>query len=354
MKAKITVGLILAAGVAAVFLAVRQPPATTGIIEPQPSDIALSPAPPEPTPETPEPVASPRRPVSPEADTAVQRKLAAPQPAPTTNKLERLAQIRESFRALAAGDPTAALRAAKQIRDGTERETALLTLVTEWTRGDLRSPQERARAIADYGLEAGLGMELVKKPELALAWANELPDSPGRTALLGATAGAMVGSDPAAAFALSDQIPEADRRKFLDSVFAEWAGTDTDAALQWVDQVSDPAEREADLAAIRTAAPVGIGAALSIQDGYPVINQLLAGTPSELSGQLHAGDRIVALAQGDSSFLGTQGLALHDIVQLVRGAPGTVLQLQVISADAPPNSPPRVVSITRSQIKFKK
>src|SRR6266404_765673 len=46
-------------------------------------------------------------------------------PAVATNKLDRLTQIRETFRALAGGDKTNALRAAKQIMDETERETAL-------------------------------------------------------------------------------------------------------------------------------------------------------------------------------------------------------------------------------------
>ena len=50
MKAKIIVGLILAAGVVAVFLAVRRPPATTAISEPQLPETALSPARPEPQP----------------------------------------------------------------------------------------------------------------------------------------------------------------------------------------------------------------------------------------------------------------------------------------------------------------
>src|SRR5579872_1873069 len=49
-----------------------------------------------------------------------------------TNKLERLRQTRERFQALAAGDPSVALKAAKQIADDNERETALLTLVTQW------------------------------------------------------------------------------------------------------------------------------------------------------------------------------------------------------------------------------
>jgi len=68
-----------------------------------------------------------------------------------------LAQTRETFRAMASGDPAAAMQAAKQIKDGTERETALLTLVTEWTQGNLHSPQARAAAISEFGLEAGPG-----------------------------------------------------------------------------------------------------------------------------------------------------------------------------------------------------
>jgi PDZ domain-containing protein len=270
-----------------------------------------------------------------------------------TNKLERLAQIREIFHGLAAGDPAAALQAAKQIKDETERETALLTLVTEWTHGELRPPRERASDIGRYGLEAGLGMELAKNPELALTWASELPDGPGRQALLANTAIEMTGSDPAAAFALGDQIPEDQRRKFFDTVFAGWADKDTEAALQWANQLPDPAERDAAIQAIRTEAPVGIGTALSMKDGYPVVQKLLPGTPAELSGQIHPGDRILALAQGDNAFVDAHGIALADLVQMIRGAPGTAVQLQVLSADAPLDSMPRTISIVRDQIKYK-
>jgi hypothetical protein len=95
-----------------------------------------------------------------------------------TNRLERLNQTREAFRVLASGDRSSALLAAKRVTNETERETALLTLVTEWTRGEISSPSQRARAIALYGLEAGLGIELAKDPELAVLWANELTDGP--------------------------------------------------------------------------------------------------------------------------------------------------------------------------------
>ncbi len=278
----------------------------------------------------------------------------AAEPAGLTNKLERLAIIRETFRGLAAGDPTTALRAAKQIADGNERETALLTLATEWTHGELRPPQERAQAIALHGLEAGLGMELVKNPDLSLLWANELTDGPGRAALMQQTAIALTASDPTTAFALSEHVPESERGKFFDALFAGWAESDTGAALEAADQLADSAEKDAAVRAIRSVAPVGIGAALGMQDGYPVINQVLPGTPAEASGQLHPGDRIVGLAQGDSAFVDAHGFALKDIVDMIRGTPGSLLQLQVVRADAPPGSQPQIVAITRDQIKYKR
>jgi hypothetical protein len=272
----------------------------------------------------------------------------------STNKLERLTQIREKFQALAAADPAAALQAAKQISDETERETALLALVTQWTHGELRPPRERARTIERYGLEAGLGLELASNPELAVTWVNELTEGPGRLALLQQTAVALAASDPAAAFALGNQLPEAQRREFFDSLFAGWAANDTEAALQWADQLPDSTQQDAALRAIRTEAPVGIGTEVAMKDGNPVVVHLLPGAPAELSGQIHPGDRILALAQGDNSFVNAQGIPLSDLVQMIRGAPGTTLQLQILSADAPPGSAPQTISITRDQIKFKR
>jgi carboxyl-terminal processing protease len=78
------------------------------------------------------------------------------------------------------------------------------------------------------------------------------------------------------------------------------------------------------------------------------------GTPAERSGQLHVGDRIVALAQGDNVFVDLRDLPLTDIVQTIRGAPNTLVQLQIVSADAAPNSAPRTVAVMRDQIQFKK
>ena len=47
-------------------------------------------------------------------------------------------------------------------------------------------------------------------------------------------------------------------------------------------------------------------------------------------------------------------MALTDVVQAIRGTPGTLLQLKVLSADAPPDAAPRTVAIIRDQIKLKR
>jgi C-terminal processing protease CtpA/Prc len=49
-----------------------------------------------------------------------------------------------------------------------------------------------------------------------------------------------------------------------------------------------------------------------------------------------------------------QNLPLANVVDMIRGAAGTPVQLQVVAADAPPNSLPRIVTIYRDQIKFKR
>src|SRR6267142_2757301 len=110
MKAKISVALILAAGILAITFARLHPSGQIATSQAEQPDTNLSPAVPEPPQrETPKPVATTRPPAPPEAETTIPRTPA--EPAATTNKLERLNRTRETFRALAAGDPTSALRA---------------------------------------------------------------------------------------------------------------------------------------------------------------------------------------------------------------------------------------------------
>src|SRR5438045_732042 len=143
MKARISVALIVVAGVLTATLAILHRPGQNATSEPQQTDNSSTSALPEPPePQAPKSIATTRAPAPHEAEITILRSpTEASATAVTTNKLERLAQTRESFRVLAAGDRTSAMRVAKQITDVTERETALLALVTESTQGDLLPPQ---------------------------------------------------------------------------------------------------------------------------------------------------------------------------------------------------------------------
>jgi hypothetical protein len=94
---------------------------------------------------------------------------------------------------------------------------------------------------------------------------------------------------------------------------------------------------------------VGIGAEL--QSGYPDIKRLFPGSAAESSGQLRPGDRVIAVAQGTHDFMDTRNLSLPELVQTIRGKPGTTVRLQVLPADAAPGSTPKTVTLTRAQYK---
>src|SRR6266851_5635346 len=92
---------------------------------PSPSDVAETV--PVPEPHSPGNVTRRQEPPPPIAPTSpAQPTVADIAPAPT--KLERLERIRQTFTQLAAGDPRAALAAARNLEDETERETALMTI----------------------------------------------------------------------------------------------------------------------------------------------------------------------------------------------------------------------------------
>lgn len=75
----------------------------------------------------------------------------------------------------------------------------------------------------------------------------------------------------------------------------------------------------------------GIGATLSSQDGFTVIEQLVPGGAAAQSGQLKAKDRIVAVAQGkDGAFTNVIEMDLRDVVRLIRGQKGTEVRLKIL------------------------
>ena len=96
---------------------------------------------------------------------------------------------------------------------------------------------------------------------------------------------------------------------------------------------------------------VGIGAVLTQLDDYVTIRELVPGGPASLSGQLKIGDRIVGVAQGESGAMtDLLGWRLDDAVALIRGAPDSVVLLDVLPADAGPDGKHKLVSLVRKKI----
>ena len=97
---------------------------------------------------------------------------------------------------------------------------------------------------------------------------------------------------------------------------------------------------------------IGIGAEMRSEDGYVKVQRLVPGGPAARSGQMSAGDRIVAIAQGDNAFVDTNNLTLDRVLELVRGKRGTVVRLQVLPAGAADPSKRRVVALVRDKVRL--
>lgn len=97
----------------------------------------------------------------------------------------------------------------------------------------------------------------------------------------------------------------------------------------------------------------GIGASLQVQDDYVAVMSVIPGGPAAIEGTLKPNDRITAVAQGDDGeMVDVVGWRLDDVVELIRGPGGTVVQLQVLPAGAAPGSPEKTLAFTRDKIKL--
>ena len=98
---------------------------------------------------------------------------------------------------------------------------------------------------------------------------------------------------------------------------------------------------------------VGIGAMLRTEDGYAKIESLVPGGPAQVDGRLKVGDRITAVAQGQSEYLDVRDMRLDKVVEMIRGKKGTRVRLLVIPVNAPDPSQRKGVELVRDEIKLK-
>lgn len=100
---------------------------------------------------------------------------------------------------------------------------------------------------------------------------------------------------------------------------------------------------------------VGIGAVLQERNDYTTIRELVPGGPAQLSGKLSVGDRITGVGQGeDGAVKEVVGMRLDEVVQMIRGAKGSVVRLDILPADAGPDGAHRLISLTRDKISLDK
>ena len=73
----------------------------------------------------------------------------------------------------------------------------------------------------------------------------------------------------------------------------------------------------------------GIGAVLTTEDEYTVINSILPGSPAERSKKLKAKDKIVGVRQADGTYEDIIGWRLNDVVKKIKGPKGTKVTLDI-------------------------
>ncbi len=97
----------------------------------------------------------------------------------------------------------------------------------------------------------------------------------------------------------------------------------------------------------------GIGAVLFRQDDVVVVREMVPGGPAARSGKLKPGDRIVGVGQGASGEMkDVIGWRIDDVVAQIRGAADTQVRLDVVPAEAPLDSKPQQLVLTRAKVRL--
>jgi carboxyl-terminal processing protease len=94
----------------------------------------------------------------------------------------------------------------------------------------------------------------------------------------------------------------------------------------------------------------GIGATLQLENEVVKVASIVPGGPAFKAKTLNAGDRIIAVAQGNDEFVDVIGWRLDNTVQKIKGPKGTTVRLKIIPAGQELSSQPKVISILRDRV----
>ena len=191
-------------------------------------------------------------------------------------------------------------------------------------------------------------------PAAARQWASQLTDPSTRSRVEDRIMESLSEQNPAAAaqsFLAAPPQDERARMRAAQRIGASWGGADTLAAMDWAASLPNPADREAAMRGINSAAPVGIGARINEgPDGFPVLQDIVPDGPAGSSGLLRAGDRLLAVRGADGNWVEAQTLPLGDVVSMIRGESGSPVTLRVQPENGGASQD---VTLNRQQIIFR-
>lgn len=97
----------------------------------------------------------------------------------------------------------------------------------------------------------------------------------------------------------------------------------------------------------------GIGASLQLDEEYVTVLGIIPGGPAAIDGRMKPKDRIISVGQGDDgSMVDVIGWQLDEVVQLIRGASGTMVRLQILPGDTAPGEADYELDLVRDKIKL--
>ncbi|MCA9098629.1 MAG: PDZ domain-containing protein, partial [Planctomycetaceae bacterium] len=94
----------------------------------------------------------------------------------------------------------------------------------------------------------------------------------------------------------------------------------------------------------------GIGAALRSDDGYTIVAQIVPGGAAASDGRLKVNDKILGVGQEEGEIVDIFEMKLSEVVRMIRGPAGSVVRLQVKTADT---EEVELISLTRQKIELK-
>ena len=90
---------------------------------------------------------------------------------------------------------------------------------------------------------------------------------------------------------------------------------------------------------------------MTTEDDYTKVVRIIAGGPADRSQQLWPNDKIIGVAQGvNGKMVDVIGMRLDDVVQKIRGPKGSTVRLEILSAESPPGSPSKEITLVRDKV----